>query len=171
MLKLENKIIEQKWERHPKMFLGSNSIRVDKAGRELGKQLGKQIQSDIDKSYNQWKKDRRKIQKETCKLFKDLLIKKRIRKSDLELIESFIDERLPKGWKSKRRYISDLERIGYKLIDPTLTIVDYEHLRDIFNQIWNTRPFNPWYIIIWNQLGDYGRQNYYKPPAPGGLTL
>lgn len=29
MLKLENKIIEQKWERHPKMFLGSNSIRVD----------------------------------------------------------------------------------------------------------------------------------------------
>jgi hypothetical protein len=29
MLKFENKIIEQKWERHPKMFLGSNSIRVD----------------------------------------------------------------------------------------------------------------------------------------------
>lgn len=140
-------------------------------GKELGRRIGKQILNDVKKTENQWKKDRRKIQKETCRLFKDLLIQKRIKKSDLELIEGFIDDRLPRNWKPKRRYISDLERVGYKLIDPDLTIVDYEYLRDILNRIWNTRPYNPWHIIIWNTLGDYGRQNYYRPPLPGGMAL
>jgi hypothetical protein len=140
-------------------------------GKELGRQLGQKVVSDSKKNQTQWKKNRRKIQKETCRLFKDLLIKKRIIKSDLELIEGFIDERLPREWKPKRHYISDLERIGYKLIDPALTIIDYEHLKDLFNRIWNTRPDNPWHTILWNELGEYGKQTYYLPPMFWRLAL
>lgn len=143
-------------------------------GRELGKKIGQKIVEDTKRNQaqlrNQWIKQRTKIKNETCALFKDLLIRKKILPQDLDTIESFIDNRLPRDWKPKRPYRSNLERIGHKLIDPSLTIVDYEYLHDLLNRVWNTRPNRSWWEILWNQLGDYGRWTPLRPmPFPGGV--
>jgi hypothetical protein len=140
-------------------------------GRGLGKKIGQKIVDDVRKDNAKWKQERRKVQRETCKLFKDLLIRKKILRQDLDIIEDFIDSRLPRDWMPRQWYRSDLERIGFKLIDPSLTIVDYEYLKDLFNRIWNTHPNRPWWEIIWNRFGEYGRRNYYRPPLPGGIAL
>lgn len=151
---------------------GRGGRLLDHLGRELGRKIGQKIVDDVKKERVRWEKERRKIQQETCNLFKDLLIRKKIIKQDLDTIEDFIDERLPKNWKPKRNYRSNLERIGYKLIDPSLTIVDYEYLYDLLNRIWNTRPNRPWWQIIWMQLGEYGRTTSIRPvPLPGMMAL
>lgn len=125
-------------------------------GKEMGRNIGKSIQEEIDRNNRQmrrnWEKQRRKIQKETCQLLKDNLIKKRYKKEDLEDIRDFITSRLPK--QKKKHYISIIEEIGYKLIDNDLTIVDYEIIKKFIDKIARSWANRPWWEELFYRLGE-----------------
>jgi hypothetical protein len=113
--------------------------------KHIGKQLGKKIVKDV-------RHDRNQIKKEVCKLFKELIIKKKIIREDLELLKEFVDGGLPKNWKPDKKYKNITEEVGYKLIDPALTYNDYKYLKDLLNQIWNTRPNK---LDLWSQIRSF----------------
>jgi hypothetical protein len=118
------------------------------------------VKSEILRSYKQkvnkdkvkYKKDREKIKKEVCDKFKNKIIDKIIKKEDLELIDSLLDDRLPIGYnerkENKKKYKDRnlTERVGWKLIDDELTIVDYEVILE-------------WLERVFRVIGDYGYRN------------
>jgi uncharacterized protein YaaW (UPF0174 family) len=130
----------------------ASSNKVSKTVNFVKKEILRSYKEKVKKDNIKYKKNREKIKNEVCIKFKKKIIDKIIKKEDLELIDSLLDDRLPKDYnerkENKKKYKDRnlTERVGWKLIDDELTIVDYEVILE-------------WLERVFRVIGDYGYRN------------